>query len=62
VETGEAGPADVGKSSDVPTGLFDDDDLVIRRKKEKAAAAAAAMEASVLKALSGDGAKNTLSQ
>ena len=62
VETGEVTPADVGKASDVPTGLFDDDDLVIRRKKEKAAAAAAAMEASVLKTLGGDSAKNTLSQ
>jgi hypothetical protein len=63
VETGEVGPAEVGKASDVPTGLFDDDDLVIRRKKEKAAAAAAAMEASVLKALGGgDTTKNTLSQ
>jgi hypothetical protein len=62
VETGEAGPAEVGKASTVPGGLFDDDDLVIRRKKEQAAAAAAAMEASVLKALGGDGAKNTLSQ
>jgi Family of unknown function (DUF5832) len=61
VETGTVGPADVGKASIVPTGLFDDDDLVIRRKKEKAAAAAAAMEASVLKTLGAD-TKNTLSQ